>query len=62
MSVEHRIVGGGIAGMTLAYGLARADQEVRVIESGPRTEQRGTRILLLGNTLRALDRYRRTAT
>ncbi|BEP58719.1 MULTISPECIES: FAD-dependent monooxygenase [unclassified Variovorax] len=57
MSHIHRIViiGGGIAGMTLAHGLARAGHAVRVIEAGQRTEQLGTGIMLLGNTLRALD-------
>lgn len=50
------IVGGGISGMTLANGLARAGADVRVIESGRRTDQQGTGIFLLGNTLRALDR------
>lgn len=58
MIAKHRIliVGGGIAGMTLAHGLARAGMEVRVIEAGHRTDQLGTGIMLLGNTLRALDR------
>lgn len=51
------IVGGGVAGMTLAHGLARAGMDVHVIEAGHRTEQLGTGIMLLGNTLRALDRF-----
>ena len=48
------IVGGGIAGMTLAHGLARVGMEARVVEVGQRTDQLGTGIMLLGNTLRAL--------
>lgn len=58
MTARHSvlIVGGGIAGMTLAHGLARAGLAVRVIEAGHRTDQVGTGIMLLGNTLRALDR------
>lgn len=57
MGHTHRIVivGGGVAGMTLAHGLARSGQPVRVIEAARRTEQLGTGIMLLGNTLRALD-------
>lgn len=58
MASQHNvlIVGGGIAGMTLAHGLARAGSDVRVVESGQRTDQQGTGISLLGNALRALDR------
>ena len=50
------VVGGGIGGMTLAHGLARAGMDVRVVESSHRTDQQGTGISLLGNALRALDR------
>ncbi|WP_439891156.1 FAD-dependent monooxygenase [Ralstonia sp. 25C] len=50
------VIGGGIGGMTLAHGLARAGMQVRVIEVGHRANQHGTGIFLLGNTLRALDR------
>jgi 2-polyprenyl-6-methoxyphenol hydroxylase-like FAD-dependent oxidoreductase len=58
MVARHKvvIVGGGIAGMTLAHGLARAGSQVRVIEASHRTDQLGTGIMLLGNALRALDR------
>jgi 2-polyprenyl-6-methoxyphenol hydroxylase-like FAD-dependent oxidoreductase len=57
MGSQYRvlIVGGGIGGMTLANGLARAGMEVRVVESSHRTDQQGTGISLLGNALRALD-------
>lgn len=50
------VVGGGIGGMTLAHGLAQAGMQVRVIEASRRTEQQGTGIFLLGNSLRALDK------
>lgn len=50
------VVGGGIGGMTLAHGLAQAGMQVRVIEASRRSEQQGTGIFLLGNSLRALDK------
>jgi 2-polyprenyl-6-methoxyphenol hydroxylase-like FAD-dependent oxidoreductase len=50
------IVGGGIAGMALAHGAARAGLRVRVVEASQRADQLGTGITLLGNALRALDR------
>lgn len=50
------VIGGGIGGMTVAHGLARAGMQVRVIEMGQRATQQGTGIFLLGNTLRALDK------
>ncbi|MEX3982201.1 FAD-dependent monooxygenase [Paraburkholderia sp. EG287A] len=58
MATQYKvlIVGGGIGGMTLAHGLARAGMDVRVVESSHRTDQQGTGISLLGNALRALDR------
>ncbi|SFU26274.1 FAD-dependent monooxygenase [Paraburkholderia aspalathi] len=58
MASQHKvlIVGGGISGMTLAHGLARAGADVRVVESSHRSDQQGTGISLLGNALRALDR------
>lgn len=49
------IVGGGIAGLTLAYALERAGIRARIIEAGKRTDRLGVGISLLGNALRALD-------
>jgi len=50
------IAGGGIGGLTLGHGLARAGVEVRIIEAAGRGDRLGTGITLLGNALRALDR------
>lgn len=50
------IVGGGIAGLTLACALQQVGVTARVIESGKRSDRLGTGISLLGNALRALDR------
>lgn len=50
------IVGGGIAGLTLAYALQRDGIGARVIEAGKRSDRLGIGISLLGNALRALDR------
>ena len=50
------IVGGGIAGLTLAEALRQAGIEARIIEKGNRATRLGTGISLLGNALRALDR------
>lgn len=50
------IIGGGIAGLTLAVALRRIGVEVRIIEKGDRANRLGTGISLLGNALRALDR------
>ncbi|MEH3108265.1 MAG: FAD-dependent monooxygenase [Sphingomonas fennica] len=49
------VVGGGIAGLTLAAALRRAGIGVRIIEKGDRATRLGTGISLLGNALRALD-------
>lgn len=48
------IVGGGIAGLSSAVGVARQGHEVDVIEAGSPTESTGAGISLLGNALRAL--------
>lgn len=50
------IVGGGIAGLTLACALQQIGITTRIIESGKRSDRLGTGISLLGNALRALDR------
>lgn len=50
------IVGGGIAGLTLAYALQRNGIKARVIEAGKRSDRLGIGISLLSNALRALDR------
>ncbi|GGC01763.1 hypothetical protein GCM10011494_20360 [Novosphingobium endophyticum] len=50
------IVGGGIAGLTLAVALRQIGVGVRIIEKGDRASRLGTGISLLGNALRALDR------
>lgn len=50
------IIGGGIAGLSLAVALRRIDVGVRVIEKGDRSSRLGTGISLLGNALRALER------
>jgi 2-polyprenyl-6-methoxyphenol hydroxylase-like FAD-dependent oxidoreductase len=48
------VIGGGIAGLSAAVGLARHGAEVDVIEAGPPQESTGAGISLLGNALRAL--------
>src|SRR5580658_4219162 len=48
------IVGGGIAGLTLAVGLRRAGVTVRIIEIQPQWDVLGVGISLTGPTLRAL--------
>jgi 2-polyprenyl-6-methoxyphenol hydroxylase-like FAD-dependent oxidoreductase len=54
--VKVSIAGAGIGGLTLGHGLARAGNEVRIIEAAARGDRLGTGITLLGNALRALDR------
>jgi 2-polyprenyl-6-methoxyphenol hydroxylase-like FAD-dependent oxidoreductase len=54
--VKVIIAGGGIGGLTLGHGLARAGVDVRIIEAAGRGDRLGTGITLLGNALRALDR------
>ena len=49
------IVGGGIAGLTAAIALRRADFEVDVAEINPQWSVTGVGIILVGNALRALD-------
>jgi 2-polyprenyl-6-methoxyphenol hydroxylase-like FAD-dependent oxidoreductase len=48
------VVGGGIAGLTLAVGLRRRDLDVDVVEIQPRWNVLGVGISLTGPTLRAL--------
>lgn len=50
------IVGGGIAGLTLAVALRREGIQARIIEKGNRATRLGTGISLLGNALRALHK------
>lgn len=49
------VVGGGVAGLTLAAALGQKGISCRVIEIGRRDDRLGTGITLLGNTLRALE-------
>ncbi len=49
------IVGGGIAGLTAAVALRRANFEVDVAEINPQWSVTGVGITLMGNALRALD-------
>jgi 2-polyprenyl-6-methoxyphenol hydroxylase-like FAD-dependent oxidoreductase len=49
------VIGGGIAGLSTAAGMARHGVEVDVVEVGPPQESTGAGISLLGNALRALD-------
>lgn len=49
------VVGGGVAGLTLAAALGQKGVNARVIEIGHRKDRLGTGITLLGNTLRALE-------
>ncbi len=49
------VIGGGIAGLSAATGLARQGAEVDVVEVGSPQESTGAGISLLGNALRALD-------
>lgn len=49
------VVGGGIAGLTVAAALCQKGIACRVIESGKQSDRLGTGITLLGNTLRALQ-------
>ena len=48
------VVGGGIAGLTLAVALRRRDIEVDVVELAPEWNVLGVGISLTGPTLRAL--------
>jgi 2-polyprenyl-6-methoxyphenol hydroxylase-like FAD-dependent oxidoreductase len=48
------VIGGGIAGLSTAVGLAREGVEVDVIEADAPQERTGAGISLLGNALRAL--------
>jgi 2-polyprenyl-6-methoxyphenol hydroxylase-like FAD-dependent oxidoreductase len=55
-AVNHvLVVGGGIAGLTAALALRRQGIACRVIEIGQPSDRLGTGIMLLGNSLRALD-------
>src|SRR5436305_783867 len=49
------LVGGGIAGLTAAVALRRKGISCRVVELGKPSDRLGTGIMLLGNSLRALD-------
>jgi 2-polyprenyl-6-methoxyphenol hydroxylase-like FAD-dependent oxidoreductase len=49
------VIGGGIAGLSAATGLARHGVQVDVVEAGSPKESTGAGISLLGNALRALD-------
>ena len=48
------VVGGGIAGLTLAVALRRRDIEVDIVELAPEWNVLGVGISLTGPTLRAL--------
>jgi 2-polyprenyl-6-methoxyphenol hydroxylase-like FAD-dependent oxidoreductase len=55
-AIRHAlIIGGGIAGLTMAHALRRVEIAARVIEAGKKSDRLGTGISLLGNALRALD-------
>lgn len=49
------VVGGGVAGLTVAAALCKKGVACRVVEAGKRSDRLGTGITLLGNTLRALE-------
>src|SRR5262245_9882150 len=49
------VVGAGIGGLTAAIALRRKGIACRVIEIGRPSDRLGTGIMLLGNSLRALD-------
>jgi 2-polyprenyl-6-methoxyphenol hydroxylase-like FAD-dependent oxidoreductase len=50
------VVGGGIAGLSVAIGLRGTGHEVVVLERAPRIDSVGAGITLFGNAMRALDR------
>jgi 2-polyprenyl-6-methoxyphenol hydroxylase-like FAD-dependent oxidoreductase len=50
------VVGGGIAGLSVAIGLRRMGHDVVVLEQAPRIDPVGAGITLFANAMRALDR------
>lgn len=52
---EILVVGGGVGGLAAAFGLARAGEQVHVLEAAPEFTELGAGIQLAPNATRALD-------
>jgi 2-polyprenyl-6-methoxyphenol hydroxylase-like FAD-dependent oxidoreductase len=56
LGVRVIVVGGGIAGLSVAIGLRRSGHDVVVLERAPRIDPLGAGITLFANAMSALDR------